>query len=84
MTVLPGTACYRCVFPQAQALKASSEYGVFGAIAGIAGTLQAAEVIKFLTDTGELLTNRLLSFDARMMQFFVLDVAPSSACPNHR
>ena len=57
---------------------------MFGAIAGIAGTLQAAEVIKFLTGTGELLTNRLLSFDARTMQFFVLDVAPSSACPNHR
>lgn len=84
MTVLPGTACYRCVFPQAQTLKPSSEYGVFGAIAGIAGTLQAAEVIKYLTGTGELLTNRLLSFDARTMQFFVLDTAPSPACPNHR
>lgn len=84
MTVLPGTTCYRCVFPQAQTLKPSSEYGVFGAIAGIAGTLQAAEVIKYLTGTGELLTNRLLSFDARTMQFFVLDTAPSPACPNHR
>lgn len=84
MTVLPGTACFRCVFPQAQETKKSSEYGIFGAIAGIAGTIQAAETIKYLTRTGRLLTDRLLSFDARTMQFFTLDISRSPDCPLHR
>lgn len=84
MTVLPGSACYRCVFPEVRAEKPSAAYGIFGAIAGIAGTIQAAEVVKVITRCGTPLTNRLLTFDAASMNFFTLNVDRSPDCPLHR
>ena len=57
MTVVPGqSACYRCVFikpPPANAVPSCSQAGVLGAIAGMLGTIQAAEVLKFVTGVGE-------------------------------
>ena len=80
MTVLPGSACFRCVFPDATQPKPSDKSGVFGSIAGIAGTIQATEAIKFLTGVGELLTNKMLSFNALTMQFNVVEVKKSPYC----
>ena len=71
-THLPGTACYRCMFkepPPVGAVPTCSQAGVLGAIAGMLGTIQAAETLKYFTGIGELLTNRLLTFDAKTMQF---------------
>ena len=70
-THLPGTACYRCFFkepPPVGAVPTCSQAGVLGAIAGMLGTIQAAETLKYFTGIGELLTNRLLTFDAKTMQ----------------
>jgi adenylyltransferase/sulfurtransferase len=68
MTILPGkTACYRCLFeapPAAGDVPSCQEAGVLGSIAGTIGLLQAAEVIRYLTGTGVLLTVRLLTYDA--------------------
>ena len=73
MTVIPGkTACYRCVFkepPPPNLVPTCSQAGVLGAIAGMLGTIQAAEALKFFTETGELLTDRMLIFDAKKMRF---------------
>lgn len=73
MTVLPGeSTCYRCVFtapPPKGAVPTCSEGGILGAVAGMLGTIQAAEALKFLTGAGSLLTNALLSFDAKEMNF---------------
>ena len=72
MTHIEGSACYRCIFPEPPALKdveTCSVTGILGSIAGICGTLQATEAIKYITGTGELLTDTLLTFDARTMQF---------------
>ena len=72
MTHVPGTACYRCIFPEPPAQKdveTCSMTGVLGSIAGICGTLQATEVIKYFTGTGQLLTDSLLMFDALSMEF---------------
>lgn len=80
MTVVPGSACLRCVFPEAVKQKDSSEYGVFGAVPGIAGAVQAAEVVKLIAGVGEPLVNRLMSFDALAMKFNVISVAPSDLC----
>ena len=58
---------YRCIFPNAPPPGASapcSEVGVLGAIAGVMGTLQAAEVIKEITGIGESLVGRLVIYDA--------------------
>lgn len=84
MTYLPGTACYRCVFhgpPPPNAVPTCSQAGVLGAIAGMLGTIQAAEVLKFLTGTGELLTNRLLTFNAKSMNFRTIQVKHNDRCP---
>ena len=84
MTHVPGTACYRCLFPEPPAFKdveTCAMVGVLGSIAGILGTLQATECIKYLAGVGKLLTNALLTFDALTMQWSRLDFPKDSACP---
>ncbi len=83
-THTPGTACYRCIFgsaPPPDVMPAKAGAGVLGAIAGMLGTIQAAEALKYLTGTGTLLTDRLLRFDARTMDFMKIAVKRSAACP---
>ena len=82
-THLPGTACYRCMFkepPPIGSVPTCSQAGVLGAIAGMLGTIQAAEVLKYLTGVGELLTNRLLTFDAKSMIFRTIKVNKNADC----
>jgi molybdopterin/thiamine biosynthesis adenylyltransferase len=84
LTYLPGTACYRCLFhapPPPNAVPTCSQAGVLGAIAGMLGTIQAAEALKYLTGVGELLTNRLLSFNAKTMEFRTIKTKRSDKCP---
>ena len=84
MTHLPGNACYRCVYespPPLGAVPTCSEAGVFGAIAGILGTIQAAETIKFLTGVGDVLVNKLLFFDALPMEFRTVNILRNPDCP---
>jgi molybdopterin/thiamine biosynthesis adenylyltransferase len=84
LTHLPGTACYRCAFhapPPPDAVPTCSQAGVLGAIAGMLGTIQAAEALKFLTGTGELLTNRLLTFNAKSMTFRTVNLKHNPKCP---
>ena len=74
MTIQPGTVTLRDVFPEAIEVRSSATFGVLGVIPGIAGTVQAAEAIKLLAGIGDLLTNRLFTFDALSMQFNVVDL----------
>ena len=60
-TIMPGsTPCLKCIFPKAPP---GEEFPVVGVTAGIIGTIQSNEVIKYLTGTGDLLTNRLFIWD---------------------
>jgi molybdopterin/thiamine biosynthesis adenylyltransferase len=83
MTVIPGkTACYRCVFgapPQEKSPHRQSP--VLGCVPAVIGSIQATEAIKFLLGTGELLTNRLLVFDALGMQFRTVKLRRNRKCP---
>lgn len=82
-THLPGTACYRCFFkepPPAGAVPTSSQAGVLGAIAGMLGTIQAAEALKYFLGVGDLLTDRLLTFDAKTMNFRTIKVKKRASC----
>lgn len=84
MTFVPGQACYRCIFgfaPPLDAVPSCSQAGVLGAVAGILGTIQATEALKYLVGTGELITNRLLIFNAANMQFRTVKVKKNSNCP---
>ena len=85
MTVLPGrTACYRCVFrepPPPGVAPSCSQAGVLGVLPGVVGAIQATEAIKFLLGIGELLTNRLLVYDALAMKFRDVRIGRNANCP---
>jgi len=85
MTVIPNeSACYRCSFrspPPPDAVPTCSQAGVLGAIAGMLGTIQAAEALKFITGAGSLLTNTLLTFNAKNMDFKKLTLHKQDNCP---
>jgi molybdopterin/thiamine biosynthesis adenylyltransferase/rhodanese-related sulfurtransferase len=61
---------YRDVFPQVNAAQIPNcaEGGVIPTLAGIIGCMQANEVIKYITKTGDLLAGKMLVFDAQTMQ----------------
>ncbi|MGN0222202.1 MAG: HesA/MoeB/ThiF family protein [Prevotella sp.] len=79
-THLPGTACYRCIFPEEPQQSQEPVAGPLGVLPGVIGALQATEVIKYVTRAGRLLTNGLLLFDALGMSFSHLQVQPSASC----
>jgi len=84
MTYRPGAPCYRCVFPSPPPkglVPTCSQAGVLGAIAGMLGTIQAAEALKYLTGVGELLEGRLLIFDALSMNFRTAKFSRNPKCP---
>lgn len=61
---------YRDLYPEvnAAAIPNCADGGVIPTIAGIIGCMQANEVIKLITEIGELLAGRVLIFDAQTMQ----------------
>ncbi len=73
MTYVPGQGpCYRCVFknpPPKDAVPTCKQAGVVGAMGGVIGSLQAMEAIKYIIGKGELLTGKLLTYDALKMEF---------------
>lgn len=84
MTVRPGeSACYRCAFrgmPPKGVVPSCSEAGILGAVAGMLGTIQAAEALKYILGVGELLTDSLLVFDAKDMSFSKVQMGPNPKC----
>ena len=84
-TVIPGeTTCYRCIFggpPPANAVPSCSQAGVLGGVAGVIGCLQATEALKYLLGVGELLTDRMLIFDALSMRFREAKFKRNPRCP---
>jgi molybdopterin-synthase adenylyltransferase len=85
MTVTPGrSACYRCVFPEPpppDAVPTCSQAGVLGAVAGMLGTIQAAETLKVLLGIGKPLLDTLLTFDALDMNFRRVFLRREPGCP---
>ncbi|MDO9550627.1 MAG: HesA/MoeB/ThiF family protein [Methanoregula sp.] len=60
-TIIPGISpCLKCIFKKAPPKEV---FPVVGVTAGIIGTIQANEVIRYLTGSGELLTGRLFLWD---------------------
>lgn len=76
-THVPGTADFRAIFgdePTSAHVPTASEVGVLGTVVGVIGTIQATEVIKWLTGVGELLTDSILTFDALTWQFNKINI----------
>ena len=67
MTCVPGrTPCLRCVLgdvPPAWESPSGGRVGILGAAAGVIGSAEALEAVKFLTGEGELLAGRIMIFD---------------------
>lgn len=84
MTYVPGHACYRCVFdspPPKGVVPTCSEAGILGAVAGMLGTVQAAEALRYIIGKGKLLTNRLLMFNALDMEYRTINIKRNPKCP---
>ena len=85
MTYVPGEGpCYRCVFlepPPKDAVPTCKQAGVIGAMGGVIGSLQAMEAVKYIIGKGDLLTGRLLTYDALKMNFRTVKLPHNPNCP---
>lgn len=66
---------YRCLFPEPgspEEVPSCSEVGVLGILPGIIGNLKANEVLKMILGIGNVLSGKLLLFDALEMQTRIL------------
>ena len=80
MTVIPGeTACLRCVY---RGVVLEGKFPVIGVTPAVIGSIQAAEVIKYLVGVRQLLTNRLLIYDGLNMKFTGFRVKKDQSCPH--
>jgi sulfur-carrier protein adenylyltransferase/sulfurtransferase len=76
--------CYRCLYPTQPPDELAANCavtGVLGVLPGIAGMLQATEVLKLLLGVGETLAGRLLTFDAQTSEFHEVRLPRDPACP---
>lgn len=84
ITIIPGqSACYRCLFPEPppQGLVPScQEAGILGVVVGTIGLIQATEVVKYFLGKGDLLTNRLIVYNALKMNFRTVKVPKDDHC----
>ncbi|KAG7358522.1 molybdopterin biosynthesis MoeB protein [Nitzschia inconspicua] len=78
-------SCYRCLYPKPNATEGSkscADNGVLGPVPGLIGVLQAVETIKVLTGVGEVMSDRLLMYDASQCSFVRIKKPPKQPqCP---
>lgn len=84
MTILPGhdKPCYRCIFekiPEAGSVPNCSQAGIVGAVAGIVGSVQALEAIKYILGIGDLLVGKMLTVNGLTMQMRTIRFGKKSA-----
>ena len=78
------SACFDCIFPKApdQNIEENcADLGVIGPIVGVVGSLMASEAIKFLTCSGKVLLNNLLTYDSLHGEFQKFQVEKLKDCP---
>jgi molybdopterin-synthase adenylyltransferase len=77
-TIIPGkTPCFACIFPKAPP---SEVFPVVGVTPGLIGMVQATEVIKYFTGSGDLLTNRLFVWDGMIAKADEIVVEKNPTC----
>ncbi|MCK9630459.1 MAG: HesA/MoeB/ThiF family protein [Methanoregula sp.] len=78
-TIIPGeTPCLECIFPKAPPKEV---FPVVGVTPGVIGTVQATEVVKYLTKSGKLLSGRLFTWDGLCATAEEIAIAQNPACP---
>jgi molybdopterin/thiamine biosynthesis adenylyltransferase/molybdopterin synthase catalytic subunit/rhodanese-related sulfurtransferase len=84
--VRPGSACLRCVWPEATRdgiVGNCAEAGVLGPVPGIFGGLQAFEAMKLLLDLPGQLNDELLVLDLLTLSTSRVRTKRASSCPDH-
>ena len=79
-----GGPCYRCLYPEPPPpgmVPSCAEGGVLGVLPGIIGCIQTTEILKLALGKGNLLTGRLLLFNALDMKFRELKLRRDPKCP---
>jgi len=79
-----GSPCYRCLFPRMPepgSVPNCEEAGVFGALCGVIGSLQALEGLKMILGIGEPMAGRFLLADTLGMHFRTLNIRKDPHCP---
>lgn len=79
-----GGPCYHCLYPQTDGEASGlscGEAGVFGAVTGVMGTLQATEALKELLNIGQSMAGRLLMWDALRTRFTTIMLDADPNCP---
>jgi adenylyltransferase/sulfurtransferase len=79
----PPHPCYRCLFPEPppdDLIPRCDQAGIFGALAGSVGALQATEALKELLGLGETLSGRLLIYDGLATDFRTIRIPRDPAC----
>ncbi|MFB9844591.1 HesA/MoeB/ThiF family protein [Mucilaginibacter ginsenosidivorans] len=71
---------YRDLYPEVDATQIPNcaEGGVIPTLAGIIGCIQANEVIKYITKSGELLSGKILVFDAQTLQSRLIKIGATT------
>ncbi|MFQ3229921.1 HesA/MoeB/ThiF family protein [Reinekea sp.] len=73
--------CFACLYPEADDDEIScTTAGVLGPVVGTMGSLAALEVIKILLSFGQPLSQQLLTWDAKSLEFQKFNYAKSTQC----
>ena len=79
----PESPCYRCLYPETEGADTAlncAESGVASPVVGIIGCIQAMEVMKLITGTGEALTGWVQYLDASIMDWRKLRLTRRKDC----
>ena len=76
--------CLRCFMPSLPSINQNCESeGIMSTLAGIAGSLQANEVVKSILNIGKPLKNEIMIFNALDLNFRKVKLKKNSSCRNH-
>lgn len=82
MTVIPGRGpCWQCLVGDAVLESPSGGTPVLGCVAGVIGSLQAIQVVKYLVGAGDFKIGKVLMFDGLSLGLDELEVERDPYCP---
>jgi len=84
---LKGSPCYHCFHQEENSNgepreleQTCAKNGILGPVVGVMGSMQAIEVVKIITQSGDTLLGRVLLFDALTMQWESMILPPNPDC----
>ena len=79
-TIIPNkTGCLNCIVQKPKVFKETPVCSLSPVVSTIA-SLQAQEVLKILTESGELLTNKMLTYDGFKSEFKIIEYTKNPTC----